>query len=96
MHSYQWDLNAPSDIAQSIMECALAGIEDADYSIDDIHPFSKYWSHHTELLATIFHCLCENGFTIHTLMCEWLPQELTGSVNGLFIEILNLGRRKTR
>jgi hypothetical protein len=63
------------DIAQLIMESVLSGIEDADVYIDDIGAFSKDIDHHIQLLSTILRQLCENGFTIKPLKCEWEVQE---------------------
>ena len=58
-------LKCSPDIAQSIMESELSGIEDADVYIDDIGAFSHNWDHHVQLLATVLRCLRENGFTIN-------------------------------
>jgi hypothetical protein len=38
------------DIAQSIMENVLSGIDNADVKIDDVGAFSKDWDHHIKLL----------------------------------------------
>jgi hypothetical protein len=46
-------LECSPDIAQSIMERILLGIEDADIYIDDIGAFSHDWDLHVQLLATI-------------------------------------------
>ncbi len=59
------------DIAQTIMENALASIDNADVYIDDVGAFSNDWNHHINLLATILHHLCKNDFTINPLKCEW-------------------------
>ena len=63
------------DIAQSIMESILSGIDDTDVCIDEIGAFSKDWDHHVQLLADILHHLCENSFTINPLKCEWAIKE---------------------
>ena len=68
-------LKCSPDIAQSIMESVLSGIEDADVYIDDIGAFSHDWDHHVKLLGTILRRLRENGFTINPLKCEWAVQE---------------------
>eukprot|EP00804_Cyclotella_cryptica_P008829 CCRYP_013048-RA/>CCRYP_013048-RA protein AED:0.42 eAED:0.42 QI:0/0/0/1/0/0/3/0/229 len=68
-------LKCSANIAQSIMESVLSGIEDADVYIDDIGAFSQDWDHHVKLLATILRRLRENGFTINPLKCEWAVQE---------------------
>ena len=68
-------LKCSPDIAQSIMESVLSGIEDADVYIDDIGAFSQNWDHHVTLLATILRRLRENGFTINPLKCEWAVQK---------------------
>eukprot|EP00804_Cyclotella_cryptica_P004626 CCRYP_006938-RA/>CCRYP_006938-RA protein AED:0.32 eAED:0.32 QI:0/0/0/1/1/1/2/0/301 len=46
-------LKCSLDIAQSIMESVLSGIEDADVYTHDIGVFSQDWDHHIKLLATI-------------------------------------------
>ena len=53
------------DIAHSIVETTLASIEDADVHVNDVGAFSKDLNHHIEFLATILHCLHDNGFTIN-------------------------------
>jgi tRNA uridine 5-carbamoylmethylation protein Kti12 len=39
-------LKCSPDIAQSIMESVLSGIDDADVYIDDVGAFTKDWDHH--------------------------------------------------
>ncbi len=68
-------LKCSPDIAQSIMESVLSGIEDADVYIDNVGAFSQDWDHHVKLLATILRRLRENGFTINPLKCKWAVQE---------------------
>eukprot|EP00804_Cyclotella_cryptica_P009471 CCRYP_017760-RA/>CCRYP_017760-RA protein AED:0.51 eAED:0.51 QI:0/-1/0/1/-1/0/1/0/347 len=68
-------LKCSLNIAQSIMESVLSGIEDADVYIDDIGAFSHDWDHHVKLLATTLQRLWENGFTINPLKCKWAVQE---------------------
>jgi hypothetical protein len=63
------------DIAQAATENMLSGIEDADIYIDDVGAFSDNWDHHLNLIATILQRLCENGFTINPLKCEWAIKE---------------------
>jgi hypothetical protein len=63
------------DIAQVAMENVLSDIKDADIYIDDVGTFSSDWDHHVNLLATILRKLCENGFTINPLNCEWAVKE---------------------
>jgi hypothetical protein len=64
------------DIAQSIIENVLRGIEDVDVYIDDVGAFSTSWTKHCELLRVIvLHRLRENGFTINRLKCEWAVKE---------------------
>ncbi|KAL7474775.1 hypothetical protein ACHAW6_000729, partial [Cyclotella cf. meneghiniana] len=58
-------LKCSPDIAQSIMESVLVGIDDADAYIDDVGVFSQTWDHKIKLLRNILCCLCENGFTIN-------------------------------
>ncbi len=68
-------LKCSPNIAQSIMESVLSGIEDADVYIDDVGAFSQDWDHHAKLLATILRRLRENGFTINPFKFEWAVQE---------------------
>ena len=68
-------LKCSPDIAQSIMESVLAGIDDADVYIDVIGAFSQTWEHHIKLLGNISRQLRENGFTINALKCEWTIKE---------------------
>jgi hypothetical protein len=68
-------LKCSPDIAQSIMESVLAGIDDADVYIDDVGAFSQTWEHHIKLLGDILRRLRENGFTINPLKCEWAVKE---------------------
>ncbi|KAL7489014.1 hypothetical protein ACHAW6_014591 [Cyclotella cf. meneghiniana] len=55
------------DIAQSIMESILAGINDVDVYIDDVGVFSPDCDHHIKLLGTILFCLQEHSFTINSV-----------------------------
>ncbi|KAL7474025.1 hypothetical protein ACHAW6_000022 [Cyclotella cf. meneghiniana] len=57
------------------MESVLAGIDDADVYIDDIGAFLHTWDHPIKLLGNILQPLCENGFTINPLKCEWAVKE---------------------
>ncbi len=68
-------LKCSPDIAQSIMESVLAGIDDADIYIDDVCAFSQTWEHHIKLLHNILHHLSKNGFIINPLKCEWAIKE---------------------
>jgi hypothetical protein len=68
-------LKCSPDIAQAAMENVLSDIEDADVYIDDVGAFSNDWDHHVNLLSTILRQLCENGFTINPLKCEWAIKE---------------------
>ncbi|KAL7476451.1 hypothetical protein ACHAW6_002313 [Cyclotella cf. meneghiniana] len=54
-------LKCSPDIAVSIMESVLAGINDADVYIDDV-AFSHIWDDHVKLLGVILCHLHENGF----------------------------------
>ncbi|KAL7477289.1 hypothetical protein ACHAW6_003100 [Cyclotella cf. meneghiniana] len=47
------ELKCSPDIAQSIMECVLAGIDDADVYIDDVGAFFHIWDDHVKLLGNI-------------------------------------------
>jgi hypothetical protein len=64
-------LKCSPNIAQAIIENVLSDIKDADIYIEEVGAFSNDWNHHVNLLATIFCCLCKNGFTINPLKCEW-------------------------
>jgi hypothetical protein len=68
-------LKCSPDIAQAAMENVFSDIEDANVYIDDVGAFSDDWDHHVNLIATILRRLCENGFTINTLKCEWAVKE---------------------
>jgi hypothetical protein len=68
-------LKCSPDIAQAAMENVLSDIEDANVYIDDVGAFSNDWDHHVNLLAAILWQLCENGFTINPLKCEWALKE---------------------
>ena len=68
-------LKCSADIAQSVMDIVLSGINDADVYIDDVGAFSKDWDHHMQLLKTILRRLHENGFTINPSKCEWAVKE---------------------
>jgi hypothetical protein len=69
-------LKCSPDIAQAIMENVLSGIKDVDIYIDDVGAFINDWNHHINLLSTILHHLCKNGFTINLLKCEWTVKEM--------------------
>ncbi len=68
-------LKCSPDIAQTAMESVLLNIKNADVYIDDVGAFSNDWEHHVNLIATILWRLCENGFTINPLKCEWAIKE---------------------
>jgi hypothetical protein len=57
------------------MENVLSDIKYADVYIDDVSAFSDDWDHHVTLIVTILWQLCENGFTINSLKCEWAFKE---------------------
>ncbi len=69
-------LKCSPDIAQAAMENVLSDIKDSDVYIDDVGAFSSNWDHHINLLATILWHLCENGFTINPLKCEWAIKKI--------------------
>jgi hypothetical protein len=60
-------LKCSPDIAQSVIENVLVGIDVADVYIDDVGAFSSSLQEHLALLDTILHCLCDNGFTVNPL-----------------------------
>ena len=87
-------LKCSPDIAQSIMENVLSGIDAADVYIDDVGAFSSSWQEHLALLDTVLHCLCDNGFTVNRLNAIGPSKKWTGSVIGSHHVALNLGKRK--
>ena len=68
-------LKCSPDIAQSIIKSVLCSINDADVYIDNVGAFSNDWDHHLQLLATILHHLCANGFMINLLKWKWVIKE---------------------
>ena len=68
-------LKCSPDIAESIMESVLAGIDDGEVYLDDVGAFSQTWEHHIKLLVNILCRLRENGLTIYPLKCEWAVKE---------------------
>ena len=58
-------LKCSPDIAQSVMENVLAGIDAADVYIDDVGVFSSSWQHHMVFLDNVLRRLCDNGFTVN-------------------------------
>ncbi|KAL7482115.1 hypothetical protein ACHAW6_007813 [Cyclotella cf. meneghiniana] len=64
-------LKCSPNMAQSIMESDLAGIDDADVYIDNVGAFLHTWDDHIKLLGNILCHLRENDFTINPLKCEW-------------------------
>jgi hypothetical protein len=64
------------EIAHSVMENVLLGIDVADVYINDVGAFSSSWQEHLALLDTILCCIYDNGFTVNLLICEWDVQEM--------------------
>ena len=64
-------LKCSPDIAQSVMENVLSGIDVTDLYINNVGAFSSSWQEHLALLDTILHHLCDNGFTVNPLKCKW-------------------------
>ena len=60
-------LKCSPDIAQSVMENVLLGIDAANIYIDDVGAFFSSGQEHLALFDTVLHCLCNNGFTINPL-----------------------------
>ncbi len=71
----QMGLKCSLVIAQAIMENVFSDIKDADVYINDVGIFSNDWNHHVNLLSSILHPLCKNGFPINPLKCEWAVKE---------------------
>ena len=69
-------LKCSPDIAQSVMENVVAGIDEADVYIDYVGAFSSLWQDHLDLLDTILRRLCDNSFTVNLLKCKWAIQEM--------------------
>jgi hypothetical protein len=69
------ELKCSPDITQAAMKNVLSDIKDAKIYIDDVGAFSNDWDHHVKLVATILCRLCENGFIIYPLKCEWAVKE---------------------
>lgn len=68
-------LKCSPDIAQSVMEEILRGLDDIDVYIDDVGVFSNSWEDHMRVLRLVLRRLQDNGFTINPLKCEWAVQE---------------------
>jgi hypothetical protein len=68
-------LKCSPDIAQAARGDVFSGIKDVDIYIDDVGAFSDKRDHHVKLIATILRRLCENGFTLNPLKCEWAVKE---------------------
>jgi predicted Zn-ribbon and HTH transcriptional regulator len=60
-------LKCSPDIAQSVMENVLSGIDAADVYINDVGAFSSSRQEHLALLDTVLCHLCNNGFTVDPL-----------------------------
>ncbi|KAL7477141.1 hypothetical protein ACHAW6_002949 [Cyclotella cf. meneghiniana] len=87
-------LKCSPDIAQSIMESVLAGIDDPDVYIDNIGGFSHTWDDHVKLLGKISHRLHKNSCLLTHLNVNGPSKKLTGWVIGLLYGVKNHGRKK--
>ena len=67
-------LKVSPDIAQSIMEKVLRGL-DVDVYIDDIGIFTKTWEDHMKVVRAVLQRLKDNGFKVNPLKCEWAVEE---------------------
>jgi hypothetical protein len=56
----------------------MRGVEDVEVYVDDIGAFSNSWKDHCTVLSTVLRRLCENGFTINPLKCEWQETDCLG------------------
>eukprot|EP00957_Ditylum_brightwellii_P162355 12362568-Ditylum_brightwellii.AAC.1 len=68
-------LKCSQDFAHTAMENVLCGIEDADVYIDNVEAFSDNCESHIKLTDENLCRLCENGFAINPLKCEWTVKE---------------------
>eukprot|EP00957_Ditylum_brightwellii_P197703 15062093-Ditylum_brightwellii.AAC.1 len=68
-------LKCSLDFPQAAMENVFCGNEDADVYINDAGAFSSNKESHINLIDNILCRLCENGFTINPLKCEWGVKE---------------------
>ena len=99
LYRYCWlpmGVSESPDIATENMHLVLNGIEDIEFSMNDIGIFSSSWDDHLSLLSLVLTCLQDVGFTINPLKCEWAIQETDFLSHWLSPEGVKPWRKKLR